>query len=387
MRRIDLPPRPDWKATAESLGFGFHTMYGEPYWDESRAWAFSLAEIEDRIEDPSAELHRMCLEAVEHVTAEPDLMRRMAIPEEFHATILDSWRRRDPYLYGRFDLAYDGSGPAKMLEYNADTPTSLYESAFFQWLWLEEMIEAGQLPLAADQFNNIQEALIDRLSLVFPPAASVHFASCGESAEDLQTVRYLEDCAEQAGLFPRHVAVEAIGVDPQGRFVDDEAHLIANLFKLYPLEHMMREDFGRHLIGTRTRIVEPLWKSVLSNKGLLPVLWDLFPGHPNLLPAFFEDDPRCADLGGDHVRKPIFSREGANIEICRGGAAAVTSEGDYGAEGHILQAYAPLARMGEDHMVIGSWIVGDLACGIGIREDRSLITRDLSRFVPHVILP
>ena len=386
MRRIDLTPRPDWKATAESLGFGFHTMYGEPYWDESRAWVFSLAEIEDRIEDPSAELHRMCLEAVEHVTADPGQMRRLAIPEEFHAAIRASWLRRDPHLYGRFDLAYDGQGPAKMLEYNADTPTSLYESAFFQWLWLEEMIGAGLLPERADQFNSIQEALIDRLARIFPPSAPVHFASCGESAEDRQTVRYLEDCAEQAGLFPLHVAVAAIGVDPEGRFVDAQANLIDNLFKLYPLEHMMREAFGRHLSGTTTRLVEPLWKSVLSNKALLPVLWEIYPGHPNLLPAFFEDDPRHVSLGASYVRKPIFSREGANISIHRGGRLPLRSEGEYGAEGHVLQAYAPLAVAGEDHMVIGSWIVGDLACGIGIREDRSPITRDLSRFVPHLIL-
>ena len=47
--------------------------------------------------------------------------------------IAASWKRRDASLYGRFDLRYDGQGPAKLLEYNADTPTSLFETAVFQW--------------------------------------------------------------------------------------------------------------------------------------------------------------------------------------------------------------------------------------------------------------
>jgi glutathionylspermidine synthase len=37
-------------------------------------------------------------------------------------------------LYGRFDLAYRGDGPPKLLEYNADTPTALFEAAVVQWI-------------------------------------------------------------------------------------------------------------------------------------------------------------------------------------------------------------------------------------------------------------
>lgn len=39
------------------------------------------------------------------------------------------------------------------------------------------------------------------------------------------------------------------------------------------------------------------------------------------------------------------------------------------------------------YALVGSWIVGDTACGNGLREDATLITRNTSRFVPHVILP
>lgn len=386
MRRHLVSERPEWKAQAERLGFIFHTMYGQTYWDESRYYSFSLDQIETDLEDPATALHLLCCDAVEVVVNSPEWLTRLQIPEAYWDWIAASWRRGDPSLYGRFDFAYDGSGPAKLLEYNADTPTSLYESAFFQWLWLEDNIAAGRLPPDADQFNAIQERLIARLAEMFDPGTFMHFAACKGSDEDRQTVRYLEDCAAQAGLRPQFVHVEDIGVDAQGRFADDRNMVIDALFKLYPWEDMLRETFGHYLPGAPTRFVEPPWKAILSNKGVLALLWELFPGHPNLLPAYFDGDPRAAELGPAHVRKPLFSREGANVTLIPPDGPSISVDGAYGAEGYVVQAYTPLARFGDDHTVIGAWIIGDRAAGIGLREDTSPVTRDLSRFVPHAIV-
>src|SRR5438093_6652335 len=136
MRRETLAPRPDWRAKVEALGLDFHTTEGEPYWWEEACYAFSAAEI-DVIEEATGGLHRICLEAVDRLLAAGDL-GRLNIPEEFWPWVAASWRRRDPDLYGRFDLAFDGTSPPKMLEYNADTPTALIEAAVVQWYWLEE---------------------------------------------------------------------------------------------------------------------------------------------------------------------------------------------------------------------------------------------------------
>ncbi|MFA7431961.1 MAG: glutathionylspermidine synthase family protein, partial [Rhodospirillaceae bacterium] len=319
MKRIIVPERPDWKTTAENLGFAFHTMYGEPYWHEGAAYEFTLRQIEDDLEDPSTELHRMCLDMVDRAVNDEATLTALAIPPEHWDLVRDSWQRRDASLYGRFDLFYDGTGPAKLLEYNADTPTSLYESAFFQWLWLEENIKAGTLPEGADQFNSIQERLSERLAEIIPAGEMMHFASVGDSIEDRQTVRYLEDIAAQGGLDPRYVPMETIGVDDEGRFADAEGWVITTLFKLYPWEMILREPFAEHLAGSGTQFIEPPWKAILSNKGLLALLWDAYPGHPNLLPTYFQTDPRGpANLTGRVVRKPLFSREGANIEVFEG---------------------------------------------------------------------
>jgi glutathionylspermidine synthase len=386
VERIRIAERPGWDAKAEALGFTWRHLDGARYWDERAYYAFTLAEIEAGIEAPAAELHAMCLDLVDEVTKSEELMARLAIPEASRDDVAESWARRDPSLYGRFDFAYDGSGPAKLFEYNADTPTSIYESAAFQWIWLEDLIAAGGLPADADQFNSLHEKLEARFRAIFPGGGFVHFAADADSIEDRQTVKYLEDIAAQAGIEPRFVPIGEIGLDADGRFVDQDSYIIQALFKLYPWEEMFREDYAAKVAGSKTRFLEPPWKAILSNKGLLPLLWDRHEGHPNLLPAYFEEDPRAAALGSSYVRKPLFSREGANIELVKAGRRAKVLDQGYGEEGHIRQALHPLAAFDGNYPVTGAWIVGDEPAGVGIREDRSRVTRNLSRFIPHAIV-
>ncbi|MEM7665701.1 MAG: glutathionylspermidine synthase family protein [Pseudomonadota bacterium] len=387
MQRITVKPRENWQAIAEENGFLFHHVDGEIYWDESACWQFTLREVEDEIEDPTTELYAMCLSLVDDACASQEIMETLAIPEYAWDMIADSWRGGDMSLYGRFDFAYAGSGPAKMLEFNADTPTSIYETAFFQWGWLEDMIAAGALPDGTDQFNRLHEALIERFGKIVTPGSLMHFAAVAESVEDRATVRYLEDLASQAGIEAKFVAVDQIAIDDQGRFLDHEGYHIGALFKLYPWEDMLREEFGQHAASSGTIFVEPAWKAILSNKAMLPLLWERHRGHRNLLPAFFAGSEEATELARHpHVTKPFFSREGADISLFDGSAMHSGPQEGYGEEGGIVQAYAPIARSGDNHAVIGSWVVGDDAVAMSVREDASPITRDLARFVPNIII-
>lgn len=388
MRRIPLTPRPDWKDQAEKLGFHFHTIDGEPYWDESAYYAFTLRQIEDDLEAPSQDLHDMAMSLVDEVVHSEDLLTQLHIPTLYWDWIAASWRSREPHLYGRLDLAYDGNGPAKLYELNYDTPTSLYESAYFQWLWLEQQIQAGALPANADQYNSVQEALCETfatLALEERIGKRVHFAAIRESMEDQATVLYLRDCANQVGIDTALVAVEDIGLSADGWFTDQDDRVIQTLFKLYPLEFMMEEAFGPSLIANRMQLLEPAWKSVLSNKGVLPLLWERHRGHPNLLEAHFEPS-QYADLGPGFVRKPLFSREGANVDVVTAEGERFGTPGPYGDGPAIVQAYHPLPSFDGNYPLVGSWIVADRASGIGMREDATLITQDTSRFVPHAII-
>nr|WP_309544976.1 glutathionylspermidine synthase family protein [Alkalilimnicola ehrlichii] len=135
----------------------------------------------------------------------------------------------------------------------------------------------------------------------------------------------------------------------------------------------------------RSPVVRTPWKAILSNKGVLPLLWEMHPEHPNLLPSFIDDAP-TSTLPPGWVRKPYFSREGANVTLRTGSGDVVAVDGPYTDAPYIRQAYHPLPRFGDAYTLVGSWIVGDRAAGIGIREDDSLITKDSSRFLPHIII-
>ena len=386
MQRIPLAPRPDWQGIAERSGFTFAHAGGERYWDEAAAYRFTLEQIERDIEGPSAELHAMSLDLVAEVVESEALMHRLAIPDGLRDVVAQSWRANAPTLYGRFDFRYAGDGPAKLLEYNADTPTSIFETALFQWQWLEDQIAVGVLPADADQFNRLHDALVARFGAMFTPGSLVHFAAYADHVEDRQTVRYLEDVARQAGLEPQFVPIDRIGVDGDGRFVDEDEVLIAAIFKLYPWEDMLREPYAAQLPATPTLFLEPAWKAILSNKGMLPLLWERHRDHPNLLPAAFADDAAgAAEVGPRYARKPLFSREGADIALVDGATEVTGPEGGYGEEGHVVQALCPLPVFDGAHAVVGSWIVGDEAVAVSVREDDGAVTRDLARFVPHYI--
>jgi glutathionylspermidine synthase len=383
VRRERSEPRPDFAAHAEEIGFHFANIDGEPYWDESARYVFSMREIEEDLEPATAELAGLCEELVSKVVVSETLMRRLRVPRHAWDVIAASWKRRDPSLYGRFDFAYGGDAPPKLLEYNADTPTSLFESAVAQWFWLEQLIERGQLPQEADQFNSLHERLIARWREI-AGGAFVHLACMRRSVEDSGTIAYLEDCARQAGLETQMLDMSDIGLSGHG-FVDRSERRLELLFKLYPWEWMFADSFGSAPQLRDLRCLEPAWKAVMSSKGFLALLWEAAPNHPNLLPCYFEEDEGAATLTR-YARKPLYSREGANIELVDRKRRLAQTEGSYGAEGYVRQALRLLPDFSGRYPVIGCWLVGGEPAGMGVREDASLVTSDRSRFLPHVIL-
>jgi glutathionylspermidine synthase len=377
MQRFNAIPRYDWKKRVEEIGFGFHTL-DDTYWDESAYYQFKLSQIEE-IEKATAELFDRCLDAVQYVI-DHKLYDKFHINPAFIPMIEKSWNDDFPSIYGRFDFAYDGINPPKMLEFNADTPTSLYEASVVQWYWLQDVHKD------ADQFNSMHEKLVDYWKELKPylNIGKIHFACVQDSLEDLTTVEYLRDCAMQAGLDTEFVFIEDLGWDNQKRFfVDMDENPVTNIFKLYPWEWLTHEDFAQNILqdSNNTIWIEPAWKMILSNKAILPILWQLFPYHPNLLAAHFDASP----LGNDYVKKPILSREGANVTIVKYGGVLEESSGDYGDEGFIYQEYFQLPQYLDNYPVIGSWIIGCEPAGIGIRETKTRITDNLSRFLPHII--
>lgn len=368
MQRYAIRPRPDAGPKLESQGLSFHQW--DDYWKEDACYRFTLQQVEE-IEAATEELHRMCLHALKMVI-EQQRLGQLGIPETYWDAIRASFERNDFSIYGRFDFAYDGRTPPKMLEYNADTPTSLLESAVCQWFWMEDCYPEH------DQFNSVHERLIERWKAL-PGDGPVHLASLRDNEEDWVCASYMMDTVVQAGREAHLICIEDIGWDEaSGYFVDLEGRYITHLFKLYPWEYMLREEFGPCILGTKTAFVEPLWKSVLSCKGLLPLLWELYPDHPNLLPAYFEPG-RLAS----YAKKPLYSREGANIELVADGKVIARDDGPYGEEGYVYQALYRTPVFDGKYPIIGAWVVNGQSAGMCIREDVKAITTNMSNFVPH----
>lgn len=397
MERRTITPRPGWQETVEEQGLVYPLTRhpdGElrPYWDESAYYVFSLPEVE-ALEEVVEELHAMCLAAAEHMVHKDRLADLGITDPRLAALVTEAWHRRTelPSLYGRFDLRYDGTGAAKLLEYNADTPTSLVEAASPQWFWMEERFPG------ADQWNSLHERLVDAWKAqarLLPPGSPLYFAhSAGdELGEDLMTVAYLRETAEQAGLATDAIAMEDIGWDRLSRrFVDKRLRFIRSCFKLYPWEWLTTDRFAPYVLetldnggGTGTTLwIEPAWKMLLSNKALLAVLWELYPGHPNLLPAYL-DGPRELATTTGYVTKPLLGREGAGVTVHAPGATAPSHEAPQ--EPSCYQELAPLPDFDGNRVVLGAWVVADEAAGLGIRESAGLVTDEYARFLPHVIL-
>ncbi|MFJ6504994.1 glutathionylspermidine synthase family protein [Streptomyces sp. NPDC091879] len=394
MERRTISPRPGWQQTVEEQGLVYPlTRHPDdslrPYWDESAHYVFSLPEIE-ALEEVVEELHGMCLAAAAHIVERGRFADLGIDDPRVAAAVAESWHRRAelPSVYGRFDLRYDGTGPAKLLEYNADTPTSLVEAASPQWFWMEDRFPG------ADQWNSLHERLVaawKKQGALLPPGSPLHFAhsAADELGEDLMTVAYLKETAEQAGLATDWISMEEIGWDSlSGRFVDNRLRFIRSCFKLYPWEWLTADRFADHVLDTldngggtgSTLWIEPAWKMLLSNKALLAILWELYPGHPNLLPAYL-DGPRELARTNGYVAKPLLGREGDGVTIHEPGADPVVRE-----EACCYQQLAPLPSFDGNRVVLGAWVVEDAAAGLGIRESSGLITDEYARFLPHVIL-
>ena len=365
-------PRQDWQKTVVAQGLVFPTTdlpdgTKAPYWNESAYYELSGEQVEE-LEAATERLHGMCVEAARFLASGE--MGDLGLPAGALELAAASLAEAAPSLYGRFDLRYDGLGPAKLLEYNADTPTGLVETAVVQWYWLEDVMPS------CDQWNSVHERLVNAWRAVRPrlPSSLVHFAhhDADDTGEEWMTVAYLRDTCVQAGYTTVGITVPDIGWDHAAqRFVDLDDRPMHVVCKLYPWEDMLWEEFGRHVAEHphAATWIEPVWKVLLSNKTLLAALWHLYPDHENLLPAFLDGPGALTEW----VAKPLHGREGDSIRI-HTEEFDHAQPGGYGAEGWVYQQWAPLPDFDGNRAVLGSWVVDGKSAGLGVRESDGWIT-------------
>jgi len=380
LRRVRIRPRPDWTDQADHLGYTYYRNDdGSNAWREDVRYEFDHAAL-SLIAKTAESLHRLCLELLADIIPRPGGLDAFHIPRAAQDVVRDSWYRGDPFLLGRFDLAW-GDGQPKLIEYNADTPATLPESTLMQTAWHVECGDThAQAPLDS-------AAIVDRLTALYKGGhldRVVHIVPYPDNLEDIVHARFYERWVAQAGLEPIHCALRDLEISTGGQLLY-QGVIVRSMIRMYPWELMFRDEGVRHLRSCKCHFLNPPWTSLLSNKALLPALWERFPGHPNLLEASTSPD-RLRVVPPDFVvEKPIHARGGENIRILDSNGVLHAEGGSYGDYPKIYQKFA-------DHRIdgvtasIGAWIIGKRFGGVTMRESADTVIRHSSPIVPHIVL-
>lgn len=373
----------------ESIGLQWHTDS-----DNTSYIADELVEItQDEAEAFYAagnELYDMFVKAAEFVI-EKNLFFELDTPPTLIETIKQSWENEVHWhIYGRFDLAggLDGK-PIKLLEFNADTPTLLYESAVVQWALLKHNGFNEDL-----QFNNIFEAISDNFKRMITLGADISrfeemyegwrvlFASIRGNSEEERTTRFLMECAKNAGLQSEFCYIDEVKFsEEEGAFYNDANYEF--LFKLLPWEIISIDEPELALIINKmiehknTIFLNPAYTLLFQSKRILKILWDLFPKHPLLLESAYEP------LATKQVKKVSFGREGANMEILENSRIIEQTGGDYGNYKSVYQAFYELNAHNGAFYQPNVFFAYE-SCGLGFRKGGNIMD-NMAKFVAHRI--
>lgn len=372
-------PRSDWMSQADRLGYHYYkNVDGSFAWREDIRYEFNTSSL-TLIQRVTEALHQLCLEVVADAIRRSGGLDEFHIPQPMQEVVRDSWRRQDPFLIGRFDLAWC-KGQLKLIEYNADTPATLPESTRMQTAWHQQR---GQPHTHAPL--DVQK-LIERLRKLRQAGRInqiIHIVPYPDNVEDITHAVYYKQWVQQAGLDTVHCELKDLDITHQGQLLH-RGRIVRSMIRMYPWELMFRDSGARHLQNCGCTFLNPPWTALLSNKALLPALWKRYPGHPNLLAAGYSPEDVTSLRPGPYVEKPLHARGGENVRILQGNKVICAQDGTYGAYPKIYQEFA-------DHRIdgvtasIGAWVIGDRFSGLTMRESHDPIVRHTSPIVPHVI--
>jgi len=356
----------------EQMGFSWHTDSTRPYVVRDKMLALTHTEV-DAYVNATSELYRMYEAGAEYVI-ENNLFDALDIPKNLIESIKESFEKeRDNHLYGRFDLSGGiDNRPIKLIEFNADTPTLLVESTLIQWMMLQK---SGLKECA--QFNAIYEGIQKKFIAIASSKkgsfSKFLFSSISGVDEEIETVKLLQNMAKDAGLLTHFTYLEEMAFS-EDAVLDEEERAYEFWFKLFPWEEMLAFEGG-----LETSLLNPAFTLLYQSKGMLAILSQLFPDSPYLLESSFEPLQEKK-----YVKKTMFGREGANIDIVANGETLKSTEGAYGEYKVVYQEYVDFVRDGDgEYYQAGVFYSGE-PCGIGFRRGAEILD-NMSQFIGHYV--
>ena len=376
----------------EEIGFTWHTDPDGSAYVAAELLPVSEAEAEAYYKAAN-ELYNMFIEAGQHVI-DNNLFKQLGIPENVIQLIKLSWDDDDWHLYGRFDFAGGVDGkPIKLLEFNADTATSLFETSIIQWALLKSngMDESAQFNNAFEMIGENFRRLItnddglDKFDEYYNNER-ILFSSVRDLPEDEQTTRLLQRIAIEAGFSTDFTYMDETGFLPDEGVFNKDEDLTNFWFKLWPWEDIAADepellDLLTEIARKRTAVfINPAYTLLFQSKGILKILHELYPDSPYLLAA---DDKPLANV--KQVSKPLFGREGGNVSILDANGSTLESvDGPYDIHPMLYQEYAELATDEQGRSYQAGVFFAWEACGLGFRRGTKILN-DTATFVPHII--
>ncbi|MBI1209672.1 MAG: glutathionylspermidine synthase [Azospirillum sp.] len=386
MRRLaDTPPRKNWQSGLRKYRYGEAAAAAAVRWSEAARYEFTAGEI-DRIEAAADDLCGLIHDAVRHAI-ESRLLPLYGISRKVANLIEAGWARyyqqgradpRQGGLYGRLDLAYDGSDSLKLLGCCFDGPAGLFEASIVQWSWLEATHPD------ADQFNGLHEGLVERfqtLSRGLRGRDQLHLTCSTPDAALEGELAYLAAVADEAGYQATVIPIQDIGWDG-ARFRDLDDAEMRWLLKLYPWEVLAEDDFGHHLDTAPTVFLDPVWRMPASNHGLLATLWELYPEHPNLTAATLSSSGLPA--GVPVLERSFFGLDRAASRLIEHGAVVADTGPAATPGGTVYLARPQLFEQDGIEAVLECWMVGDKCLGMTVREADDRLIGAGAAVVPHL---
>lgn len=388
MKRIITPNWHNWQQELQDVGvpnpiYKAERGTTESDWLDGVAYSFTRDEIA-QLKEATLTVNKLMLNAVNEAVNRPDIMLKMAIPESSHDLFKESWESMDKNLVGRMDWSFDADGTPKLLEINGDSVQGLVLAGPGQLAYLEAVHKSK-----GKQWNDIAVALESAFGRMSLPD-TLYFTGDLEDQADILEISFIEERARVAGLNTRFISLEDIGITNTGRFADLGDDIIEAILVYQPWEWTLDTPFGDYFLhgnDPKCTMIEPAWRMLVSNKGLMALMWEMYEGHENLLPTFIDYDARADGLEEDYAQKPIYGFEAANVTLVESGqviAENPDSEAD-SSDGYVYQGLCPLPEFDGKYAQVCTWMIADQAAGLSVKESDGLISDYFSPTVPHII--
>jgi len=385
--------KPLTKEYLESIGFSWHTDIDDTAYISNEIVEVSQTQAQNYY-DATNELYDMFCEAGQYVI-DNNLFHELDIPFNLVELIKQSWEDDVHWhLYGRFDLAGGiDDKPIKLIEFNADTPTSLFETAIIQWAMLKYN---GYDEV--NQFNSLYEALKDNFKRFVTLDNDIEnfdeyyeklnwkilFTSVEGNDEEEHTVKLLQHIASEAGYETDFAYMDKVEFSDDGISTNDK--IFEFWFKLIPWEDIAIDEGELAVILTdiiknkKAIVFNPAYTLLFQSKGMLKILWDMYPNHPLLLQTSFEPLENTKQ-----VEKMCFGREGANVAIVNAdNSLDIKTDGLYGNFKPIYQEYVEFSKDKDGSFYQAGVFYAYEACGLGFRKGGKILD-NMSKFVGHIV--